>query len=483
MQSNRQAFFKLIIVIFLLFEIVFSFKRHFYFPIDGDLPAIVLPDRHYKKVLDDPFGLTVIRFDSVYPGPNRFFAHWAISNYFKKAPLAFQYFVSPVTSIYVASAFAKTCIQFFIIYLLAIYITGRKKIWNFDFLLAAAIITPLFQIFGYNISMGIIDHSITYTFFYALALALALLFFLPYFNAAFQRHDFKFRTVTIILLILLSVVLSFNGALNTAIILLVCPVTLIIFFSSEFKKWQGNGVTLRTIKAIKNIPPGVLYVFGFACLLSLYSIYIGKNNSENLWETIPMAERYARLPIGLRIQFTEKPGPLLLLAMIFINTVIIKIRSQNAEARTYLKMLKWFFVLSVVYIVLLPLGGYRSYRPNIIRMDTIMPVTLGMFLFYGFSTVHIIQHVMLKRKIIYYTLIIIFTGIFIAADTKVEKQNTCEREALKTISRAKEEIILLKSDCSVLSWGPTKDYHDSEVKTELLRHWGIIKEKKFFYQE
>jgi amino acid transporter len=169
--------------------------------------------------------------------------------------------------------------------------------------------------------------------------------------------------------------------------------------------------------------------------------------------------------------------------MIFINAIIIKIRSKNAEAKQYLKILKWFFILSMVYIVLLPLGGYRSYRPNIIRMDTIMPVTLGMFLFYGFSTFHIIKQVVFRGKILYYIMVVIFAAIFINADTKMEKQNKCEYDSLVKISKSTEEIILLDSDCSVLSWGPTKDYRDSEVKTELLRHWGITKEKKFFYQK
>jgi hypothetical protein len=483
MSSNLKPLLMATIILFLLFEIVFSFKRHYYFPIDGDLPAIVLPDRHYQKVLSDPFGLNVILHDSIYPAPNRFFAHWAISNYFKQAPLVFQKFVSPVKSVYVACAFAKTIIQFFLIYLMAVYATGKRKIWSPDVMLAAAIVTPLFQIFGYNIAMGIIDHSITYTFFYAFALSLPMLFLLPFFNAAFQRNDYRFSKAAMVFMILLAVVLSFNGALNTAVILIVCPVTLIYLFFSEFNKSSGTSLANRTINSLKNIPPSIIYIFGFACVLSLYSLYIGKNNSENLWETIPMAERYARLPKGLYLQFTETRGLLLLLSMILINTLLIKIHNPDTQARQYFKMLKWFFILSIVYVLLLPLGGYRSYRFYIIRMDTIMPVTLGMMLFYGFSTFHIIKRVIFRGKVAYYIAVVIFSVIFINADSATEKQNICEKNALEKISRSTEEIILLEGDCSVMSWGLTKDYRDSEVKTELLRHWGIIKEKKFFYQQ
>jgi hypothetical protein len=157
--------------------------------------------------------------------------------------------------------------------------------------------------------------------------------------------------------------------------------------------------------------------------------------------------------------------------------------SLNDEARQYFKMLKWFFILSFVYILLLPLGGYRSYRFYIIRMDTIMPVTLGMMLFYSFSTFHIIKNVLFRGKVIYYTAVIIFSGIFINADTTTEKQNICEKNALEKISQSKEEIILLDNGCSVMSWGPTKNYRDSEVKTELLRVGGVTKEKKYFYQQ
>jgi TRAP-type C4-dicarboxylate transport system permease small subunit len=280
-----------------------------------------------------------------------------------------------------------------------------------------------------------------------------------------------------------AIVLSFNGALNAALILIICPVTLLYFFLSAYRENRMQNVAHRIIKAIKSIPVSILFIFSFACLLCLYSLYIGKNNSENLWQTISLSERYARLPRGLYLQLTEKPGPLLLIFMILVNMVIIRRNNPDSEARQYLKMLRWFFALSLIYIILLPLGGYRYYRPNIVRMDTIMPVTLGMILFYGFSTFHIIKHVALKRKAIYYAGVIIFAGIFISADTELQKQNKCERNALEKISRSKDEIILLDSDCTVMSWSSVKDYHDSEVKTELLRCWGITKEKKYFYQQ
>jgi hypothetical protein len=92
-----------------------------------------------------------------------------------------QSFVDPIDSIYLAGALAKIFIQILILTLLSFYITGRQKVLISDFLTAAVLVIPLFQTNGYRSYMGIIDPSITYTFFYALPCAILLLFYLPFY--------------------------------------------------------------------------------------------------------------------------------------------------------------------------------------------------------------------------------------------------------------------------------------------------------------
>jgi len=482
-QKNFQMklIFKSVIILFILFEIVFTFKRHFYFPVDGDLPAIVLPDKSYQAVLKDPFGMNVLLHDSIYSAPNRFFTHWSMWIYFNHVPQALQAFTSPVNSIYYSCTLAKTLIQFFIIFLFAVYMTGKKNIFHFDNLLAVSLIIPFFQIFGYNIAMGIIDHSISYTFFYAYALSFIILFFLPYYLMWF--YDKPIDRYNIILLILLSVWLSLNGPLDAPLILIICPIILVISFFSESKLRKNQNGSFHPGEIIKRIPYDVSLVFSFAILCCLYSFYLGKNNSENLWATIPLLERYARLPYGLYQQFTIKLGPPLLLFMCLVNAWIVKIKFKDSQAKKLLKMLKWFGIMSVIYILLLPLGGYRSYRPYIIRMDTIMPVILFMILYYGITTMFILKQTAFNGKKIYIAAVTALALIFLNADSSMHKYNVCERKSLDAFSASTEKVVLLNAECSVLSWEKISDPQVSETRTELLYRWNVTKEKKLFYQK
>ena len=96
---------------------------------------------------------------------NRYFAHWTFFTYFNRVPILLQSFVEPIESVYLACTIAKLFIQILILSLLALYIAGKRKIVSIDFLIAAVLVIPLFQTNGYRSYMGIIDPSITYTFF------------------------------------------------------------------------------------------------------------------------------------------------------------------------------------------------------------------------------------------------------------------------------------------------------------------------------
>ena len=165
---------------FLLLDVGYSFLQHYFMPLDGDLATSVLISEYsaYKPLMNDPFGFGIIARDTSWPNPNRFFGHWFLSVYMRHVPLILQAFASPINSVYLACAIIKTLIQVAFIYLLAGYISGKWNAYNRQFILAAILITPLLQASGYNSYMGIIDQSITYTFFYALPLCLLLLFYL-----------------------------------------------------------------------------------------------------------------------------------------------------------------------------------------------------------------------------------------------------------------------------------------------------------------
>lgn len=476
--------FKLLLLLFLLFQLGFSYYRYYQFPLDGDLASLVVPDKWHKTVLNDPFGFNVVLYDSVYSSPNRFFAIWTISKYFKNVPVFLQTFTSPINSIYVSCALAKTIIHFGLLFILVFYITGRISLFDSDNLLVAALIIPLFQTHGYNSEMGIIDHSITYTFFYALPLLLLLIFFFPFFNAAFHGNKHKFSRTKIIFVLTLAVIILFNGPLNPAVLLVICLFVLLYqLITNYFNNRNGNLFFQKMILSVKKSITQINLIFVFVVLLCIYSLFIGRNNSENLWASISLTERYSKLFNGFHKQFFVHLGLGLLIFMVLMNYLIIKQNESKEYGTRVLFWIKCVFILSAIYILLLPFGGYREYRPNILRYDTFMPVTIALILSYGWSSYYIIKELYFKQKIIYFFGLILFSLIFINADAKLVRGNTCERMSLRKIAYSQEEIVALDNNCWIMTWGKTTNYLDSEIKCDLLRQWNVVKGRKYFYQK
>nr|MBK9651343.1 hypothetical protein [Bacteroidota bacterium] len=242
----------------------------------------------------------------------------------------------------------------------------------------------------------------------------------------------------------------------------------------------------RVIFSVKNIPVTLTSMFLLTILACLYSYFIGRNNAENFYVSIPLAERYARLPEGLINQYTYKLGQPLLIGMIIVNFIIIAMSNPSGEAKKMFVFLKWFFAISIFYILLLPLGGFRPYRPNIIRYDTIMPITLASVFLYGYSTYYILMNLKTKsKKVIYAFVILIFSAIYINADFGfgVKKYSLCERESLEKFVASPDSVVFIDTDCSILNWGKTLNPDDSRGRAELLLHWNIIKNKKLYYQK
>ena len=146
--------------------------------LDGDMVQGILQKSNGWKIIEDPLGLKALLKNEVSPDLNRFIVPLSMSFYFKNVPLFLQNFVSPVDSIYLSCAIFKIFVQFLLICLLAFAISGFRKVFSKEFMVAALLITPLFQTCGFNRSMGIIDQSITYVFFYALPLGLLLFYLL-----------------------------------------------------------------------------------------------------------------------------------------------------------------------------------------------------------------------------------------------------------------------------------------------------------------
>lgn len=156
---------------------------------------------------------------------------------------------------------------------------------------------------------------------------------------------------------------------------------------------------------------------------------------------------------------------------------------NSPEAKKILTLLKWIGIFALIYTLLLPLGGYRAYRSNILRRDTFMPVIIGMIFIYGLSTFFIIKNGTMLYKKAYYAAVIIFILIFTIADEPIIKDNECEKMALKKLVASNQKITFIENDCTVMGWTKFKDYNYTRTNSRMLQYWGVIKEEKLYYQK
>ena len=476
---------RFMLLLLLMADLSYSFYQHYHMSLGGDMSEIIVPttEAGYYDVLHDPLGLGVLLRNEEYSTPNRFFAHWTASAYFKNVPLFLQNFVEPIDSVYLSVAIAKILIQFMIIYLLSVYISSRLNILSLEFLIAAAIIFPLFQTSGYNRYMGIIDQSVMYAIFYAFSLGLLMLFYLPFFRNIYNNGKPRIRIAGFILLTLLTVVLPLNGPLIPGLVLIICPMVLLISILKNYSLSDMDPGLRRAIHAVMKIPGYILVYFIMISFFCLYSLYIGQNDTMSMDQFIPVAERYARLPVGIYYVLTSKLGfPLLFLSIIF-NVIIIRKHYKSEAASKLLILMKWIGIFAILYLLLLPLGGFRVYRENIVRYDTFMPVTLGIMFAFGASTFYLIKNMAGKSRISYVSGVVMLLLIYTNSDRLETKQYECERNALETLAQSSDKIVLLNNDCPVMEWILMTDYRRRELDAELLYLWNITDEKKLFYQK
>lgn len=475
---NKKLLYSFLLLL-LLTDLTYSFLQHYSMELDGDMAGGIVPAEDVKTILNDPLGISVITQDAVYPNPNRFFAHWSFYSYFSHAPIALQAFVSPIESVYLSSAIAKTLLQLLIISLLAFLITGKIKVFSLNFLIVALLITPLLQTNGFRSYIGIIDPSPTYTFFYALPCTLLLVFYLPFFYESYYQKVLIKNWFVKTLLIGFTFYVVFSSALNPGIILTIS----LLYSLNKFTQTSTQlNFKKRLALTFTSIPKNHLLFFSLASFLSLYALYLGSNNAIFIGETIPMAERYASIPKGLLLISTQKIGIPLLFAAIGVNIFLLRKYFMSAETFKLLRFFSWIGAFALVYILLLPLGGYKSYRPHILRYDTIIPITIGLIFMYAASSYYLLKSFTGLRLKLYLIPIFIVVVVFTLADAPNWNQNKCEKAALKTIAQSEEEIVLISNDCTLLSWSKITDPNASDLNAELLKKWNITKNKKLYYQ-
>src|SRR5690606_18573705 len=176
---------------------------------------------------------------------------------------------NPIDSAYLSCAFAKTLIQVALIFLIALIVSGN--IFKRNFLFAAILITPLFQINGYRSYMGIIDPATTYTFFYALPTVLILLYFAPLLLK--NLHGFELKRLKYIkfLWIPLALITSLSGPLNPGISLVLCLLFFTYYFTQNSGRSDNKTGFARLKHQIQNFPKEYYFYLIPISIFSLYS--------------------------------------------------------------------------------------------------------------------------------------------------------------------------------------------------------------------
>ena len=473
----------LLLGLVVLADVAYSFYQHYRIPLDGDMAAIIWPSEGYRPVLNDPLGLAALLQHRIYAAPNRYIAHQSFASYFRTVPGWLQAAgAAPLDSVYLACAIAKTLIQSMLLYLLAAYCSGTACFTRLRFLMAAALLAPLFQTAGYVNQLGLIDRSITYTWFYALPSALLLLWFWPFYRAWRRGEPVRLSVPVAVALLGLAAVLASHGPLVPGVVLLVCPLMLVgAYWQRLTTSPVGKSAWLNLLGSLPW--SSVLLCAGF-CVLCLYSLYIGTYNAENFAHTLPLAERYQRLPVGFFSQLTQKLGTPLVLAMVLVNSWLLRSKASSPEGHRLLTALRWIGILAVVFMLLLPLGGYREYRPHILRRDTLQPVLLALFFAYGATALYMLRQLPNPSRRNYSMLVVGVGLLFSITDRlRLKDSNACERQALAYVALHPEPVAQLPNACTVMSWFPVTDPGSSALAVELLHYWGVLPKKTLYYQQ
>lgn len=468
------------LLILLLADFSYSFIQYYHTALDGDMAGCIVPNSQIQKVFEDPFGFQAVASGEPHSNPNRYFSHLMYRAYFRTVPFMLHGIADPIESVYLSSAIIKLLTHALILYFLASFMTGTTNIRRKNMLIAFILLTPLFQAYGFNNTMGIIDISITYLFFYALPF-LFLIIWIYILRLMILDRKKSNNALLISLTATLALALPLSGPIIAPTILLSVPVAFIYLIFNRKKK-TSSGLLSILSSSLEHIPVAVRVITSGAFMVSIYSIYLGTYNHDFASDQISLAERYAILPEGIVRTFSYMKGFGYAYTILALNIYLIKRYFNHSEGRKIVQGLAWTALFIAAYIFLLPLGGYRTYRPFILRYDTILPVTIPIIYLFSISTLFLLKNIKeLKFKYLY--LFIIGTALmaYTITDAEIKIKNDCEKEALYTISSSDSDPVRLTDSCQVISWYVITKPNESRMNAELMKIWEMTDSARLYY--
>ena len=484
--------FKIILYIALLVFIVFdlsnSFKQYCGATLDGDIAESVLPYAGVQKTLDDPTGIKTIINNDKHLGTNRFFSHYFLYKTLRELPCFLQNFCEPIESVYLSIAIVKLAMQVLLLFLMSVIVSGKIRLFSLKFIIAAAFLIPFFQTNGRALSneIGIISNSVTYSFFYPLPFIFLLLYYIPLCFELLHNKKIKMNWILIILWTVFAIVSCFSGTLNSPVILITNLILFLYIFIKNWKVSENQSFLKRSFSTLKIIPKRIYLFLVPISFLALYSIFLGTYNNAYSEVQLSLKELYLLLPKGILNSFFISVSYSIILFLLLVNFLIIFFKYKNEpQSKKIIDLYKFFVVFLFLYVLLLPLGGYRPYRPLLLRFDTIMPITILSILTITYGFLFILKKLLIEKwtyylKIVYPALFLMIMVFFTFRDNIVIR-NECEKSSLYIIANSKEDIVILENDCSVVGWETIYNPEDSKPYGELLYLWKITDKPKRYY--
>ncbi|MCA0333838.1 MAG: hypothetical protein LCH44_07795 [Bacteroidetes bacterium] len=455
----------LVWMLFILVELVINFLQYYFTPIDGDLVAIVLPADWYSQVLGDPTGLKTIQNGDLIGGAGRSMAHWTMYLYYHHVPQLLQHVVNPIESVYLASALFKMIAMMAFVTAFTLYNQVHTKTFGRVFLFTPILILPLIQYRGFYDVMRTVDQATTYVFFYLWPVALFMLFYYPIYRWVQAPKSERVSPTSCILLGLFAMYIALDGPLMPPLFILFGGAVILITWLRN-PGLNGFFLLFKTRETI---------LIAFTMIFSLYVYYLGTFNVESApnADAPDLLARYKLLFQGIYILLTYMPG----LSLLLIYTIILSFILNRHYKSMYAPFQKEHLILLaivIVYIALLPLGGYRPYRPYIIRSDTSLPALA--VLFFIFTQVNLLSMKFFThdRKKYLTPILSIFLLVFFARDLAIKKENQCEMKSMEMISETRQvDTVRLDNTCNFMSWEVQSNPYFTHFGSKMLQEWNI----------
>ncbi len=473
MKTSQSNLYRAVIILagcFILFELYYAFQQYLHSPFDGDFLPVYLPTDNYRQVLQDPFGFGLLKTKETYSATNRFFSHFALIQWFNGGIKISEIFsLDPAESLFITSAAFSWLIHIGLSWMLLRYISVFQKISWQGSIIAYAFILSFFH-FGTSsyMQIALIDHAVTYTFFYGLPVLLLLLFYWPFYKRIFRPQPF--RLYELLALAAGVIVIPFFGGFMAPLLLFINGIVIpACLFWGWRKSFPSNSKTI------------LLYLSAIT-IWALYSFYIGSFNNENASDVL-LTERYFILFKGLVEYFTYSMIYVWIAGILLLNYFLLRRSVANITLIYAL-----FIGVIALYIFSLPLGGYRHYRPWIIRYDVMTPVTLlliwaiisgGIFLLKKYQHTNLFS----KLSLVYFIFFILF-GI---SDYHRYDKRDFQKKQLQQIQNAENNsTVFLNKDEPLLIWFPDEfgPHHQKNIM-DFMKRWKMIppdKEVTIIYQ-